>query len=217
MLPLALGPAGAALELLCLGAHSDDIEIGCGGAMLQLLADHPGSRVRWVVFAAPGDREREARESAAAFLAGAGTSRVDVEQYRESYFPSVSAQIKDSFERLKAEVKPDLIFTHRLEDRHQDHRVIAELAWNTFRNHLIAQFEIAKYEGDLARPNCFVPLSRAVAERKVELLCTHFASQLSRSWFSPDTFHGLMSLRAVECNAPEGRAEAFHLDKLVLR
>jgi LmbE family N-acetylglucosaminyl deacetylase len=217
MLPLGLGPAKGPLEILCLGAHSDDIEIGCGGSILHLLAEHPGSRVRWVVFAAPGEREAEARASAAEFLSGAAVSHVDVEQFRESYFPSVAAQIKDSFERLKAEVEPDLIFTHRLVDRHQDHRVVAELCWNTFRNHLIAQFEIAKYEGDLGQPNCFVPLPRAVAERKVELLCRHFVSQKNRSWFSPDTFQGLMSLRAIECNAPEGRAEAFHLDKLVLR
>jgi LmbE family N-acetylglucosaminyl deacetylase len=216
MLPLSLGPAGAPLSLLCLGAHSDDIEIGCGGALLRLLGERPGSRVHWVVFAAPGDREREARASAADFLREAGTSLVQIEQFRESYFPTVAADIKDCFERIKADTKPDLIFTHRLRDRHQDHRVIAELTWNTFRNHLIAQYEIAKYEGDLGSPNCYLPLPRQTAERKVQLLLQHFASQKSRSWFSADTFHGLMSLRAVECNAAEGRAEAFHLDKLVL-
>jgi LmbE family N-acetylglucosaminyl deacetylase len=216
MLPLALGPAGAPLSLLCLGAHSDDIEIGCGGTLLRLLSERPGSRVRWVVFAAPGDREREARASAADFLKDAGAAVVQVEQFRESYFPTVAADIKDCFERIKADTKPDLIFTHRLRDRHQDHRVIAELTWNTFRDHLIAQCEIAKYEGDLGSPNCYVPLPRPIAERKVQLLLQHFASQKSRSWFSADTFHGLMSLRAIECNAAEGRAEAFHLDKLVL-
>lgn len=216
MLRLGLGPAGGALQILCLGAHSDDIEIGCGGTLLRLLEEHPGSNVRWVVFAAPGVREGEARASSADFLKGAGSSRVELLQHRESYFPSQAAQIKDDFERIKAEVKPDLIFAHRLDDRHQDHRVVAELAWNTFRNHLILQFEIAKYEGDLGHPNLLVPLTRKQAERKVELLWQHFASQRSRAWFSPDTFHGLMSLRAVECNAAEGRAEAFHASKLVL-
>jgi LmbE family N-acetylglucosaminyl deacetylase len=217
MFELGLGTAGGALSILCLGAHSDDIEIGCGGTMLKLLAEHPGSSVHWLVFAAPGGREAEARASAAEFLSAAGSAHIDVQQHRESYFPAVAAEIKDSFERLKAQVLPDLIFTHRLNDRHQDHRVVAELAWNTFRNHLIAQFEIAKYEGDLGSPNCYVPLKREQAERKVELLCKHFVSQRGRAWFSPDTFHGLMSLRAVECNAAEGRAEAFHFDKFVVR
>ena len=210
-----LKPDGGALRILCLGAHSDDIEIGCGGTIMRLLSEHPGSSVRWVVFAAPGEREREARECAAGFLESAGSSRVDVRQHRESYFPAETAQIKDVFEALKAEVQPDLIFTHRLEDRHQDHRVIAELTWNTFRNHLIFHFEIPKYEGDLGHPNCFVPLARNVADRKVELLLEHFASQRGRPWFRADTFHGLMSIRAAECNATESRAEAFYVSKVV--
>jgi LmbE family N-acetylglucosaminyl deacetylase len=215
MLRLGLGTTPGPLSILCLGAHSDDIEIGCGGTLLRLLSEHPGSSVRWVVFTAAGGREAEARASAADFLADAGSSRVEIEQHRESYFPTVSAQIKDSFERIKGEEKPDLILTHRLEDRHQDHRVIAELAWNTFRNHLIAQFEIPKYEGDLGQPNGFVPLSRAQADRKVDLLWQHFKSQHGRAWFNRDTFHGLMSVRAIECNASEGRAEAFQLSKIV--
>jgi LmbE family N-acetylglucosaminyl deacetylase len=216
MLPLALGPAGGALEILCLGAHSDDIEIGCGGTLLRLLAEHPGSKVHWVVFTAPGEREHEANASARAFLEGAGSAQVQIEQYRESHFPAQLSEIKSTFERLKAELRPQLIFTHRLSDRHQDHRVVAELTWNTFRNHLIAQFEIPKYEGDLGSPNCFVPLARSVAERKVQLIMEYFVSQRSRAWFSPDTFHGLMSVRAVECNALEGRAEAFYLDKVTI-
>ena len=216
MLQLGLGPAGGPLQILCLGAHSDDIEIGCGGTILRLLAEHPGSHVHWQVLSAPAEREQEARGSAQAFLATAGSSRVEIEQHRESYFPAQLAQIKDSFERLKSQLQPQLIFSHRLDDRHQDHRVVAELTWNTFRNHLIAQFEIPKYEGDLGAPNCYVPLSRSVADRKVQLIVQHFASQKSRAWFSPDTFHGLMSVRAVECNASEGRAEAFHLDKLTI-
>jgi LmbE family N-acetylglucosaminyl deacetylase len=215
MLRAALKPTGEPLQILCLGAHSDDIEIGCGGAVLRLLGDHPGSKVHWVVFAAPGEREAEARACAAGFLKDAGASRLEIRQHRESYFPAEMSQIKDAFEALKAQAQPDLIFSHRRDDRHQDHRVVAELTWNTFRNHLIFQYEIPKYEGDLGHPNCFVPLPRALADRKVELLHEHFVSQRGRAWFRPDTFHGLMSIRAVECNASEGRAEAFYVDKLV--
>lgn len=206
---------GAPLRILCLGAHSDDIEIGCGGTLLRLLNDYPGCSVHWVVFAAPGEREAEARASAGAFLALAGASVIEIKQHRESYFPTESAAIKDGFEALKQTVNPDLIFTHGLTDRHQDHRVVAELTWNTFRNHLIFHYEIPKYEGDLGHPNCFVPLPRSIADRKVELLLEHFVSQRGRAWFRADTFHGLMSIRAVECNAAEGRAEAFDVNKLV--
>lgn len=216
MLPFAPGgSASAPLRILCLGAHSDDIEIGCGGSLLRLLEERPGSRVDWVVFAANGPREAEARASAAAFLAQTPDSHVTLKSFRESYFPYVATEIKDFFETLKG-VSPDLVFSHRRDDVHQDHRTIAELTWNTFRNHQILEYEIAKYEGDLGSPNVFVPLTRAHADRKVTLLLEHFKSQASRAWFRADTFHGLMSVRAVECNAAEGRAEAFHARKLVL-
>jgi LmbE family N-acetylglucosaminyl deacetylase len=216
MLPLALGPTGSPLRLLCLGAHSDDIEIGCGGTLLRLLSEHPGSSVTWAVFAAPGAREAEARSSAAAYLSSISDARVELFQFRESYFPFVGAEIKDAFEKLKSSFSPDVIFAHRHDDMHQDHRVVAELAWNTFRNHLILQYEIPKYEGDLGTPNVFVPLSRAQADRKVQLLLEHFPSQAHRTWWHPDTFHGLMTVRGIECNAPERRAEAFYVRKLVL-
>jgi len=217
MFPICFGASPrAALRILCLGAHSDDIEIGCGGTLLRLLAERPGSSVDWVVFSSTPEREREARASVADFLVGAAESAVTVKSFRESYFPYVGTQIKDFFEELKRSVTPDVIFCHHRHDLHQDHRVIAELAWNTFRNHIIAEYEIAKYEGDLGTPNVFVPLSRAVAERKVELLLEHFASQAGRSWFRPQTFHGLMSVRGIECNAPDGQAEAFHVRKLVI-
>jgi LmbE family N-acetylglucosaminyl deacetylase len=214
MLKLLLG-AGRPLQLLCLGAHSDDIEIGCGGSVMRLLLEYPGSSVTWVVFAAQGARESEARSSAAAYLEGV-KSDVTLHQFRESYFPFCGAEIKDAFEQLKAAVKPDVIFSHRAEDMHQDHRVVAELTWNTFRNHLVLQYEIPKYEGDLGTPNVFVPLERATAERKVELLLGHFPSQAHRTWFHPDTFQGLMALRGIECNAPERRAEAFYARKLTI-
>ena len=217
MLPVLLGTkAGSPLSILCLGAHSDDIEIGCGGTLLRLLAERPGCSVHWVVFSATPDREREARASAAAFLASAAKSTVIVKDFRESYFPYLGEAIKDFFEQLKKMTSPDLVFCHHRHDMHQDHRTIAELTWNTFRNHLVVEYEIAKYEGDLGSPNLYVPLSKAVATRKVQLLLEHFGSQASRSWFRAETFDGLMSVRGVECNSPDGRAEAFHARKLIL-
>jgi LmbE family N-acetylglucosaminyl deacetylase len=217
MLPISLGSAPQApLRILCLGAHSDDIEIGCGGTLLKLLERHPGSSVTWVVFAANGVREAEARASAADFLVAAAPSQVLIHDFKESYFPHVASEIKDAFEHIKQSSQPDLIFSHHRHDLHQDHRVVAELTWNTFRNHLVLEFEIPKYEGDLGHPSLLVPLSHAQAQRKVELLMKHFASQAARGWFRPDTFHGLMSIRGVECNAPDGRAEAFHVRKIVL-
>jgi len=217
MLPVSLGGrASGPLRILCVGAHSDDIEIGCGGTVLRLLAEHPGSSVHWVVFSADEAREREARASAADFLADAGTSTVLVKAFRESFFPACWTEIKDFFEEIKRQVNPDVVLCHQRFDLHQDHRVISELAWNTFRNHLVLEYEIPKYEGDLGTPNLFVPLARATADRKVDLIGRHFASQASRTWFRPDTFHGLMSVRSVECNAPEGRAEAFIARKLTI-
>lgn len=205
----------SALKVLCLGAHSDDIEIGCGGTLLRLLAERPGSSVHWVVFSATGERVAEAQQSADDFLAGAQHRHVSIQSFRESYFPFQGAEIKDFFESLKP-TSPDLIFSHHRHDEHQDHRTVAELTWNTFRNHLILEYEIAKYEGDLGKPNAFSPLSRNTASRKVELITHHFVSQATRTWFRPETFDGLMALRGVECNAPEGYAEAFHVRKFVL-
>ena len=216
MTPLQLGAAGSPLRVLCLGAHSDDIEIGCGGTLLRLLRERPGSSVTWVVFASNEQRRGEAQRSAAAYLASVAGARVEIHGFRESYFPYVGAQIKDTFEQLKGSVTPDVVFSHRADDMHQDHRVIAELTWNTFRNNLILQYEIPKYEGDLGTPSVFVPLDRVTAERKVQLLVEHFPSQAHRTWFHPDTFHGLMTVRGVECNAPERRAEAFYARKLVI-
>ena len=215
MLPILL-KSEAPLRVLCLGAHSDDIEIGCGGTVLRLLSDYPQTIIDWVVFAAAPEREREARASAADFLSAAGRANVTIKHFRKSYFPYVAAEIKDFFEELKRAVQPDLILSHHRHDLHQDHRLVAELTWNTFRNHLIAEYEIPKYEGDLGTPNLFVPLPRALADRKVELLLRHFVSQRDRSWFRAETFEGLMSIRGIECNAPEGRAEAFHVRKLTL-
>jgi LmbE family N-acetylglucosaminyl deacetylase len=209
-----LGPPGTPLRILCLGAHCDDIEIGCGGSLLRLLGERSGCEVHWVVLASTPTREAETRSSATEFLAAAGRSRVTVEAFRESYFPYEGGAIKDYFERLKADMPLDLIFTHHRHDQHQDHRLIAELTWNTFRDHLIAEYEIPKYEGDLGAPNLFVPLPRTIAQRKVDLILRHYRSQAGRSWFRRETFEAVMSLRGVECNAQEGLAEAFHGRKI---
>ncbi len=216
MLSLRLREPGEPLELLCIGAHSDDIEIGCGGTLLRLLAETPGSRVHWVVLSASDAREREARASAADFLVDAAEANVQVEHFRESYFPYEGADIKDFFETLKSSARPDAIFSHHRHDEHQDHRTVAQFTWNTFRDHLIFEYEIPKYEGDLGHPNLYVPLAAPFAARKVALLMQHFGSQHQRSWFQPSTFTGVMAVRGVECNAPDGAAEAFHVRKMIL-
>lgn len=216
MLTATLGRPGAPLSILCLGAHSDDIEIGCAGTILRLLADHPGSSVRWVVFSSDAAREAEARASANDLLAGAGRAEVDVHQFRESFFPHDGGAIKEQFETLKGTVAPDLILAHRTKDDHQDHRTIGELTWNTFRDHLIVEYEIPKYEGDLGHPSLFVPLSETVARRKIAALIQHFPSQVRRRWFRAENFEALMRLRGLECNAAEGFAEAFYLRKLTI-
>jgi LmbE family N-acetylglucosaminyl deacetylase len=199
--------------VLCLGAHCDDIEIGCAGALLELRQRYPALHVVWTVFSGTEDRTAETRSAAARLLGGAGYS-VNVHRFRGSYFPSCTSDIKDAFETIKAQVNPDLIFTHFLQDRHQDHRVIAELTWNTFRDHAILEYEIAKFEGDLGQPNVYVPLARANMDLKVSTLMDSFPSQHSRTWFDPDLFKGHMRLRGMECNAPSRYAEAFHARKL---
>jgi LmbE family N-acetylglucosaminyl deacetylase len=216
MLPASFGRPGAPLTILCLGAHCDDVEIGAGGTILRLIAERPGSTVHWVVFASNPEREAEARACAAEVLASAGRAHIEVNSFRESYIPYVGASIKDHFEQIKRGVQPDLVLSHHRHDLHQDHRTIAELTVNTFRDHVIAEYEIPKYEGDLGHPNLFVPLPRAVAQRKIELILRHYVSQASRRWFRAETFEALMRLRGIECNAPEGYAEAFHLRKLVI-
>jgi LmbE family N-acetylglucosaminyl deacetylase len=217
MLDFSLGGSrGAPLRILCLGAHSDDIEIGCGATMLRLLAERPGSTVVWVVLSADSEREREARSSAADFLVDAADSTVIVKSFRESYFPYDGAQIKDFFEVVKKSIEPDLVLSHHVNDEHQDHRTVAQLTWNTFRNHVVAEYEIPKYEGDLGHPNAYVPVSDEVAERKIELLLKHFGSQHRRSWFRSETFRGIMAIRGVECNAASGFAEGLHMRKLIM-
>jgi LmbE family N-acetylglucosaminyl deacetylase len=212
---ISLAPTGIK-RLLCLGAHSDDIEIGCGGTVLELIRRHPGIEVCWAVFSGDDLRRREARASARAFLEGAMIRRIATASFRESYFPVQWAAIKNSFEKLRREFEPDLIFTHYREDRHQDHRVLSDLAWNTFRNHLVLEYEIPKYDGDLGVPNVFVPLGEDVCRKKIEYLCRFFQTQRNKHWFTEDTFSALLRLRGLECAAESKYAEAFYGRKLVL-
>jgi LmbE family N-acetylglucosaminyl deacetylase len=203
-------------RVLCLGAHSDDIEIGIGGTLLQLAEQASDLEIWWVVFSAPGLRGEEARRSADEFLSGLANKQIKIGSFRESYFPSEWPAIKDWFEEIKAKFDPEVIFTHYRDDRHQDHRVLSDLAWNTFRNHLILEYEILKYDGDLGSPNVFIPLSEQLCARKIELLLKHFHTQAAKHWFTADTFEAVHRIRGIECASATGRAEAFYCRKLAL-
>ncbi|MGA9800308.1 MAG: PIG-L deacetylase family protein [Terriglobales bacterium] len=219
MLPLnLLRDPKAPLQVLCLGAHSDDIEIGCGGTILQLLSGYSNVDVRWIVFSSNPEREREARDSAELFLKKAKRKKVIVKTFRDGFFPYDGAQIKESLEGMKKDQKldPDLIFTHYRDDRHQDHRVISDLTWNTFRRHLILEYEIPKYDGDMGSPNWFVPLKPKVCQRKIKYICEMFKTQQVKGWLTEDTFLAIMRLRGVECQAADKYAEAFYCRKLTL-
>jgi LmbE family N-acetylglucosaminyl deacetylase len=202
-------------KVLCLGAHSDDIEIGVGGTLLKLAQESPGLEVWWVVFSAPGQRAGEAQKSADEFLSGVERKQVKIGSFRESYFPSEWPAIKNWFEEIKSKFDPEIVWTHYREDRHQDHRVLSDLAWNTFRNHLILEYEILKYDGDLGSPNLFVPLSEQFCNRKIDLLLKHFQTQKTKHWFTSDTFEAMLRIRGIECASATGRAEAFYCRKLL--
>jgi LmbE family N-acetylglucosaminyl deacetylase len=201
-------------KILCLGAHSDDIEIGCGGTLLRLLAEYPHLHVRWIVMSGDEQRRSEALASASKFLAQAGERSVSTHQFTDSYFPHEIREIKNLFHRLAAEWSPDMVFTHRRDDAHQDHRVVAEMTWCAFRDQLVLEYEIPKFEGDLGNPNLYVPLDRRFAEDKVAALTSLFPSQSRRDWFSADTFRSLLRLRGVESNTLF--AEGFYCRKIVL-
>jgi LmbE family N-acetylglucosaminyl deacetylase len=207
---LKLGLGDGPLRVLAIGSHADDIEIGCGATLLRLARDVSGLELHWVVLSAAGERADEARASAAAFGA-----EVDVQGFRDAFF-RYGPEVKEYFEALKARLEPDVVFTHHDGDRHQDHRLVAELTWNTFRNHLILEYEIPKYDGDLGTPNVFFAVDEDLARRKVELLLESFPSQRGKRWFTEDLFLALMRLRGMECNSASGLAEAFHARKLSL-
>jgi LmbE family N-acetylglucosaminyl deacetylase len=207
---------GAVRRILCLGAHSDDIEIGLGGTLLKLVQQVPDLEIWWVVFSAPGLRAEEAQQSAEDFLEGVASKEVRIGSFRESYFPSEWPLIKEWYEEIKTKFNPDVVFTHYRDDRHQDHRVLSDLAWNTFRDHLVLEYEILKYDGDLGRPNVFMPLPEEICHRKVKSLLKHFRTQSTKHWFTSDTFEAMHRVRGIECASPTGRAEAFYSRKMVL-
>jgi LmbE family N-acetylglucosaminyl deacetylase len=208
-------PRGRQPHFLFIGAHSDDIEIGCGGTVMELLAAYPRARVSWVVLSSEGRRDSEARRSATLYGRGKGRFNVIVKNFRGAFFPAEFVALKEFFEELKA-LKPDVVFTHCREELHQDHRIVGELSWNTFRDHAMFEYEIPKFDGGLGSPQFFVPVSAKNVERKIALLMKIFATQRSKRWFTPETFRGLMRLRGIECNAPDGYAEAYYARKVVL-
>ena len=217
MLPLLARRAGdEPLRLLAIGAHSDDIEIGCGGTILKLIEQGALCEVCWVVLTGETTRAAEAGQSADAFLSDVPAKRVILRDFRDGYFPYDGAEIKGFFEELKGELSPDLILTHQRSDLHQDHRVTCELTWNTFRDHLILEYEIPKYDGDMGRPNLYVGLDEQLCRKKIGYLMTHFGSQRSKRWFKEELFSGLLRLRGMECNSPTSYAEAFYCRKAIL-
>jgi len=208
--------AGEGMRLLCLGAHADDIEIGCGGTILHLLRALPNTQVDWVVFTSGPNRDEEARRAASGFLGHAASSRVTVFNFEDGFLPHRWEAVKRKFEEVKSSCDPDLIFTHYGYDRHQDHRLINELTWNTFRNHSILEYEIPKFDGDLGNPSVFVPLDASEVSRKVAVLMDCYQTQRDKHWFDEETFRSLCRIRGMECRSPSGYAEAFYARKLVL-
>jgi LmbE family N-acetylglucosaminyl deacetylase len=215
MRPLLLAAPGDRLSVLCLGAHSDDIEIGAGATLLSLM-DRVRVEAHWCVLSGAGEREQEAKSSAADFLSNAASAKVEVMGFRDGFFPEQGDAIKSWFETLKLRAKPDVILTHRRDDAHQDHRQVSRLTWNTFRNHLILEYEVPKWDGDVGQPNLYMPVSASMLHRKINLLISHFGTQRSKGWFDSETFLGLARLRGMECRAPERYAEAFVARKLSL-
>jgi LmbE family N-acetylglucosaminyl deacetylase len=209
------GRVGEPLKILCIGCHSDDIEIGCGGTLLRLAEQYGACQFHWVVLSAIGVREGEARRAALLF-AGSRLKNPLFKSFQDGFMPFDGSKVKAVFEDELKQLSPDIVFTHNRNDAHQDHRLIGELTWNTFRDHLILEYEIPKYDGDLGQPSVFVPLEREMCEKKVRYIIEAFESQNTKRWFEESTFMALMRLRGMECNAPSGYAEAFYCRKLVL-
>jgi LmbE family N-acetylglucosaminyl deacetylase len=206
---------GQPLRLLCLGAHCDDIEIGCGGMILELLTNKVNIEIHWVIFSSTKQRREEALHSANLFFGSSAIHRIDIHDFRDGYFPYVGAQIKEHFEKLKRRSNPDLILTHYRNDLHQDHRTINELTWNTFRDHTILEYEIPKYDGDFGTPNFFVPLAETTCRDKANFIFKSFASQREKKWFSEELLLSALRLRGMESNAASGFAEAYYCRKAI--
>ncbi|HMK39438.1 MAG TPA: PIG-L deacetylase family protein [Bacteroidota bacterium] len=209
-------PEGSPLRVLCLGAHCDDIEIGCGGTILELAKTHPALEIRWVVFGSNPTRAAEAKACSALFLRDVPNRKVEIRGHRDGFFPAEWVQIKEYFEEIKRAFEPDVVFTHYREDRHQDHRVMSDLAWNTFRNHMVLEYEVPKYDGDLGVPNFFVPLSEESSRAKVKYILDSFHSQSTKHWLTEDTLEALMRLRGIESGGASRHAEAFYCRKVLL-
>jgi len=205
------------LEILCLGAHCDDIEIGCGGSILMLLQQYKINKLSWVVFCSNEERKKEAETSAGKFLDGVENVNIKILSYRDGFLPDAWRKVKEEFELIKREVNPDLTFTHRLEDRHQDHRIVSDLTWNTFRNHMMLEYEIPKYDGDLTTPNLYVEVDRVTANQKNRIILESFQSQQNKHWLDDELLNGLMRVRGVESVSETGFAEGFHVRKMVLK
>ncbi len=205
------------LRILCLGAHCDDIEIGCGATLLALSEGERPVEVNWAIFSSTPSRAEETRAAARGFLAGSAKAEVEIFTYRDGYLPYHMAEVKDRFEALKEKNEPQVIFTHFRHDLHQDHRLVNELTWNTFRDHLILEYEIPKYDGDLGVPNLFSPLREETMGKKIALLMASYPTQAGKGWFEEETFRSLMRIRGMECRAPSRYAEAFYVRKLALR
>lgn len=201
-------------RILCLGAHCDDIEIGCGGTILKLIENYKNVSIYWVVFSSNEERAKEATASANIFLKEVQTKKVIIKNFRDGFLPFQGIEVKECFEQLKQEFSPDIILTHHRDDRHQDHRLISDLTWNTFRNHFILEYEIPKYDGDLGIPNLFVHLDDTICRRKIQYILDSFATQNHKQWFTEETFRSILRIRGIESNSPGNYAEAFYCRKI---
>jgi LmbE family N-acetylglucosaminyl deacetylase len=207
-------PEESEYKILCLGSHCDDIEIGCGGTILKLIENYQDVVVYWVVFSSNELRAKEATASASTFLTETLSKKIIIKNFRDGFLPFQGIEVKECFEQLKQEFSPDIIFTHYRDDRHQDHRLISELTWNTFRNHLILEYEIPKYDGDFGIPNFFVHLNEAICRRKIQYILDAFPTQNNKQWFTEETFRSMLRIRGMESNSPSNYAEAFYCRKI---
>jgi len=216
LLALKLLPsAGKALDILCIGAHCDDIEIGCGATILSLQAQNPRCRFHWFILTSTPQRRIEAMEAVEALVEAPARGEIRILALRDGFLPAHVAEVKDEFEQVKRSTNVDLILTHHGQDRHQDHELASRVTWQTFRDHMIWEYEIPKYDGDLLTPNLYVPLPSERVARKLEVITRAFRSQQTKSWFKRENLEALMRLRGLESRAPSGYSEAFHCRKLL--